>query len=510
MRTKFLRRTAMLLAFLMLFSVSALVSCGDEKKDDNKNNGKWQLSDEPGRPSTPDELPEDLDLGGYEANILYRKGDGNNWYECEGSIETGENFNSVYQTVYERNRTVEWRLNCKLTWLPTSSGSLADTQKEIGMILQMQEYYDFINTTNNTSVQLGMNSLLCDLSDTEYINLAQPWWWDGVNDALSVDNYRYHYIAGDMHVSNYLKMSAFYFNTELVESLLGKEKSDLYQLVDEKKWTIEQLYAMTRTLYKDTTVDMSMTNQRDQGDIFGLVWSDTYETINQFVLSTRVANNTYERDQNGKVTLKLIGNEDAVDLVNIMRKLLHESEGAWMSSTGFDSGIIKEFSEGNYVFLPQRLTAAPTSYLRDMKTDYGILPYPTLEEGDDYVSDIQTSSSSLSVQAIVALNDNLDTVSAIIEALCAEAYRYTTVAFYELALKAKYARDDDASRMIDIIAESAHKSFIVEYSTYSNSIMNTLATAIKNNADVTSSIAGGADAAQISINNFISKVVKES
>ena len=105
---------------------------------------------------------------------------------------------------------------------------------------------------------------------------------------------------------------------------------------------------------------------------------------------------------------------------------------------------------------------------------------------------------------------NLDTVSAIIEALCAEAYRYTTVAFYELALKAKYARDDDASRMIDIIAESAHKSFIVEYSTYSNNIMQTLANAVSGNSDVSSAIAGNTDAAQRSINAFISKVVKES
>ena len=507
---KFIRKTALLLAFVMLFSAFAFVACEKEKPDDSGKNDKWQLSDEPGRPSTPDGLPEDLDLEGYECNVLYRKGNTNNYYECEGSIETGENFNPVYQTVYERNKTVEWRLNCKLNWIPTNADTLADTQTEMARILQTQEYYDFISTTNNTSVQHGLNALLCDLSDTEYIDLSQPWWWDSVNDTLSVDNYRYNYITGDMHVSNYLKMSAFYFNTELVESMLKKDKEYMYSLVDEGKWTIEQLYTMVRTLYKDTTVDPSMTNKRDQGDVFGMVWASSYETIMQFVLSTRVAKNTYERDDNGVVTLKLVGNEDVVNVVDVMRKLLHETEGAWMSETGFDSGIIKEFSEGNYVFLPQRLTAVPTSYLRDMKTDYGILPYPTLEEGDEYISDIQTSSASLSVQAIVELEENLDTVSAIIEALCAEAYRYTTVAFYEMALKAKYARDDDASRMIDIIAESAHKSFIVEYGTYTGNIMNNLAGAIRSNSEVTSSIAGAQHAAQSSVNNFISKVVKNS
>ena len=113
MRNNFVRKTALLLAILMIFSVAVFTACQKEQQKDNTNDDRWQLSDEPGRPSTPDGLPEDLDLEGYEAVILYRAGDWTNFYECEGSIETGENFNSVYQVVYERNKTVEWRLNCK-------------------------------------------------------------------------------------------------------------------------------------------------------------------------------------------------------------------------------------------------------------------------------------------------------------------------------------------------------------------------------------------------------------
>ena len=510
MRNNFVRKTALMLAFLMIFSVVALAACGKEEQQNTTNDDRWHLSDEPGRPSTPDGLPEDLDLDGYEAMILYRAGDWTNFYECEGSIETGENFNTVYQVVYERNKTVEWRLNCKLTWFPTDSGALADTATQISRVLQTQEYYDFISSTNNTMLSSGLNALLCDLSDTEYIDLGQPWWWADVNETLSVDNYRYNYIVGDMNIINLQKMSAFYFNTELVESMLKKDKEYFYNLVDENKWTLEQLYTMIRTLYKDTTVNPEMTNKRDQGDVFGMVYSNTSETVMQFVLSKRVAKNTYSRDDKGMVTLSLKGNEDVIKLVEVMRKIYHESEGSWESTTGFDSGLIKEFTEGNYVFLPQRLTAATTNYMREMKANYGILPYPTLEEGDEYISDIQTSSTSLCVQGIVELEDNLDTVSAIIEALCSEAYRYTTVAFYELALKAKYARDDDASRMIDVIYESANKSFIVEYGQYASKIMDQIGGAIRANSDVTSTIDSLNSSAETSINAFISKVVKDS
>ena len=89
---KFIKKTALLLAVLMIFSVVAFAACGKEEQKDNTDDNRWHLSDEPGRPSTPDGLPEDIDLEGYEAVALYRAGDWVNFYECEGSIDTGENF----------------------------------------------------------------------------------------------------------------------------------------------------------------------------------------------------------------------------------------------------------------------------------------------------------------------------------------------------------------------------------------------------------------------------------
>ena len=91
----------------MLFSAVVFASCEKDEQPDTTKNDRWQLSDEPGRPSTPDKPPENLDLEGYEASILYRKqGDWINYYECEGSIVVDENYNNVYSVVYERNKAV--------------------------------------------------------------------------------------------------------------------------------------------------------------------------------------------------------------------------------------------------------------------------------------------------------------------------------------------------------------------------------------------------------------------
>ena len=59
---RFLKKTALLLACVIVLS-SVLFSC--ENKDDDIDREGWWLSDEGGRPSTPDDLPEDIDFEGY-------------------------------------------------------------------------------------------------------------------------------------------------------------------------------------------------------------------------------------------------------------------------------------------------------------------------------------------------------------------------------------------------------------------------------------------------------------
>lgn len=504
---KRVRRTALLLAVLMLLSVF-IVSCTDDKN--KKPNGEWSLGEGEGREFTKDDLPNDLNFKGYEMNILYRAGDWINLYECEGSEDANEN--PVYQKVYERNVRVETRLNCKLNWIPTASGGLGETQNEMAQTLLKTEWYDFILTTNNTILSLGQNQFLSELSYTKYLNLEQPWWWNDVFEEMSYDGQSINFICGDMNIGNIHKMSALYFNFDHVRNYLQMEPKDFYKLVDEKKWTIEKFMTLSN-VWIDTGIDPNGMNSKDQNDIFSFPYCGG-ETINQFLLSTKIANNLYTRKDNGMVEFHLDKNEDIVRTVDLMRKLIHESTGAWNRTENpspFDSGIITEFANGNYIFLPQRLTAVSSMDMRDMQTDFGILPYPLLDEGDDYVSDIQTSSTCVCIPVVVETDpDAFDRSCAVLEALAAEAYRRTTESFYEMALKNRYTRDDDGRRMIDVIYNSAHKSFLVEYGGQANNITGAFSSAIMNDVSVVPALESGNDAAMNKINDFIAKTIKNT
>ena len=503
---KLVRKIALLLLIAMGLTF-ILASCAEQTNDYHKD---WELSDKGGRESTPDDLPDDLDYNGYKTQIFYRKGEYLQYYECEGLAGDQTNTNTVYSTVWERNQKVENRLNCKLNWVESMSGGLAETKSEVNQILMRSDFYDFILTTNNTSLMLGKNASLCEVSATNYINLDQPWWWTkNVMDEMSYDGTEMHFLVGDINIVNFHKMSAFYFNSDLVRTYLQLEPEDLYNLVDQKKWTLEKLRSYCN-IWIDTAVNPNGANEPDQGDIFSMVWVSTGETINQFVFSTKILNQLYKRKANGLVEINLASNDTCIDLIESLQKLIHNTRGTWMKTSGFDSESIQEFADGNYIFLPQRLTAAVSDALRNMESDFGIIPYPTLEEGDDYISYIQESSTSICIPIVVQFEgeDVFDRSCAIIEALNAESYRYTTVAFYEMALKNKYTRDDNAARMIDLIHDTASKSFLCEYNQNANNICSVFNAAISNNTPPTKLFVSVEPAAQTVINEFIVKTRK--
>ena len=508
------RRIAFILALalLVIFTVTACA----KKEDDDDGDNEWELSTEGGRKSEPDDLPDDINLKGYKFTVFYRQGDGIKLYECDGDDVESEGVNAIYESVYLRNERVKARLKCDIKWIPSTSGGLSETKTEIGQILRRMEYYDLILSTNNTQIALGENSMLCELSSTPYLDFSKPWWWEDVMRELSFNGEDIHFLVGDMNLVNITKMSAFYFNFKLVEQYLRMTPEDMYNMVDEKKWTIEKLRTLSNNLWIDTGANPNEIGKKDQGDIFAFPYVSG-ETVNQFVYSTRIADQLYTRRENGLVNFDWRGNQDMEDVVTELRKLIHNTGGAWNRSpksgqaSPYDSGIIKEFSEGHYVFLPQRLTAATTAYMMAMEDDYGIIPYPTLTAGDDYYSYIQDSSTSMCVPLVVRVTseDNLDRVSMMLEAICAESYRYVTETFYEAALKGRYARDDNAARMIDLIYNTAHKSFICEYSSVAKGIAGRFYTAIWADKALAGYLDEEMDGAKNTLNAWIADLIKK-
>ncbi len=94
-----------------------------------------------------------------------------------------------------------------------------------------------------------------------------------------------------------------------------------------------------------------------------------------------------------------------------------------------------------------------------MKDDYGILPMFKYDETQDrYYTSISDNSSQILVPTTCK---DPDMIGAFIECMSEVSYKTVTPAWYEMAMKGKYLRDNESCQMFDIITKSVWYDFAV-------------------------------------------------
>ena len=91
------------------------------------------------------------------------------------------------------------------------------------------------------------------------------------------------------------------------------------------------------------------------------------------------------------------------------------------------------------------------SLTRDAATDFGIIPYPKYDETQDkYYSRIE----GCELFGVPLTNADPEMTSVILEAMACESRKIVIPAYYEVALKVKFTRDEESSKMLDIAFEN--------------------------------------------------------
>jgi len=107
------------------------------------------------------------------------------------------------------------------------------------------------------------------------------------------------------------------------------------------------------------------------------------------------------------------------------------------------------FRDGHVLF---SVGAIPeTIDLRDMPDDFGIVPFPKYnKEQPQYYSSVCGGFPFV----IPSTNTKPDIAGAVMEAMACEAKNRIIPAYYEMALKNKYSRDNDTAETLDLIYET--------------------------------------------------------
>ena len=233
-----------LLASLMILPLAA---CGNTEEDTGTSASTTNAATDA---ETGEETKATLDLpekrfDDFELTFITR--DEAEWSTVEIIPDTTSDFVNIAEAVTERNEILKSQYGVTLKELKTDPSSYATkVNKET-----MSPSGDFqaIISRMDTAAGLVQQGSLIDLSAEEcaqYINFNKPWWDGKMVKGLTIDG-KVYFATGDILTSDNDGTFALLFNKKIATEV---KMPDLYKMVDNGTWTMDQMYTLDGTRYQ--------------------------------------------------------------------------------------------------------------------------------------------------------------------------------------------------------------------------------------------------------------------
>ncbi|MHB1152200.1 MAG: hypothetical protein ACYCWE_15835 [Eubacteriales bacterium] len=431
-----------IVSFLLIFImvISLMQSCADNGGSIAETTASVTGESETAQPEEKLEVPENSDYGGYIFNIYT--------YEHSAYIiehvareQTGDLVNDA---IYERNRSAEELFDIKINpvihkW--ENDDCRGNIRKSV---MAADEAYDLFSGNSYNMSALSTEGLFKKLSEISYINVDKPWWNRSSYEELSVGSNAY-LLMGDLSISNYGLFACIYFNKSYIADY---NIEDPYEIMKRDEWTIDTLISLSKDIYSD--VDSN--NKRDETDLYGMYSpvQTVYDISNHWLNIT-----TKNADNYPDVTFY---NEKTAAMFDKLKEYFVNSTGVYAPTGWTDIAL---FNGGNSVFVYSTIGAS--SHLRDMESDYGLLPIPKYDSSQ---KEYRTNAGGL-VIAIPATASDTDRTGMVTESLAYYGRKLAYPAYVETAISIKGTRDEAAQESLEIILNSANYNFGTFFSGFS-------------------------------------------
>ena len=426
----------------MLLSVSA---CGSENAPGEVTTGGDVTTAENGGESTeagsrdavPSAITKNMNFKGETVTFLTRDTD-EFINEIKADEETGDTVNDA---IYARNMIVEDKLRVKIEVVSRAGSYGPHTQFNSDVVKEVMAGdtpYDVISYYAYAMPMIASEKVLYNLKDLGNLDLSKPWWHQSFIENAEIYGKLYA-VAGDIDISTVSYRRALFFNKDLVGNYL--QDVDLYGKVLDGGWTQEYFIGITKDIYQDLDGD----GKESEADFYGY---DANGSLDPFPVGGGL---TYtKKTSDGRYEWDLF-NEHNNTLIERFYNMYTSNSGIYF----IDKGDENRFLESRSVFYATDLKY--TEKLRDMKDEYGILPMPKFDAGQgQYYSVANDNYSQIAVPTTVK---DPEMVGAVLELMGEYSYKKVIPAYYEVAMKGKYLRDDESCQMFDIIIDGAWYDF---------------------------------------------------
>lgn len=460
-----------LIACLLVLS-TCLVGCQNTTNDPKDTTAKDGESTPEGEETLPENemlgLPDDLNYGNAEFTIL-------SYNALVDEFGDKSATDVISQSMVERDSFVEARLGIIFN-IESMNGQFNDRLTYAEAVRQSVmlggKEWDLIGAYSLVPPTLALNNAVIDMRTTEYLDFSKVWWPQFMVDTTTVNGKTY-FTSGDVSINCLFQMIPVFFNSELLE-IHGFDEGDLYQMVLDGDWTIENFFEMIE--------DVSVLG----GDN---VWNDVEDIYAYSVLDETALDSFYyaqglyafKEDAEGKL---LVAEDDLLS-----EKILDIFTTVYDSINTYHSMYFATGAFGRWEANTTIFGTFKVSKMREVEDPnlYGILPFPKYEEGTDVAH--QTLLGSPHTQYCIPYDvEDADRSSAVLEMLAYASYEYVTPTVFEDTLKLRYSRDNNASLMYDIIRDGLTTDLgILYYNSFGDvggrNIQSIFRQMIKNNQD---------------------------
>ena len=437
--------------FVCLLAALLLTSCGGAPAEETTSD--TTAADVETTPAETETSVDDFfkvaaeDNGGKTFSLLTTETQA---YEYDAEELSGDVVNDA---VYDRNLAVEELLGIDFNFVyKPGDWANKDSYCQIitNSIMAADGAYDVVSGMISCVQPIASTQMFMSVYDLPDINMDNPWWVSELQDGLTINGKLIGFI-GDMSLSMYKGLSVIFANLDLITD---RNLENPYEMVLNNEWTLDKMIEQTAGIGQDTNGDGTWTLGED---LYGmLIYEVPYRSMQASLDIQTIGLNEEGIPTVNPLTDKLAS---AVDKLTAYLK----EDGVLCQDFGTE-GVIEingYFSADKMIYYMGKLEAL--DYLRDMESDYAVIPFPKYDQNQDkYLTLIATATQMI---YIPTTTNDVSLTGKVCESMSFYSYKDVVPAYYDVALKNKYSRDENTQQMLDIIRAGAVMPFEYAYST---------------------------------------------
>ena len=423
-------------AILATIQLSAIVSCGENgTRTPETSTGESDATTTAAETANPldDDVPA-LDFGGKELHVrsvTYETGSYLTLFDIEE--QTGD---VVFDALYNRNRLIEDRFNMKFVCDEASIGENTSLLKSL--VMAGDASYDLIQCINRDAFSAGLDGYLMPLESLTYLDLSKPYYSKDINEQLCI-NGKQLFAYSDECFQMFESALILTFNKRMTDDF---GLTSPYELVRDGKWTYDRFGEYIRAGVSDLNGDGEY--KRDE-DRFGVATNIDFWFPNFWISAGELS----VLNNDGTLVFNAPGNEKFVDTLTYCVSLMSENGSVNIVDHAVRSDVPLTFA--NNMAYMACTTLGRLGFLRDMKDDFGVVPFPKYDEVQEkYLTRVIDGW----LHVVPSVSADPEFTSAIMEALASETAKSVFPEYYNKLLTQKTLRDEESIEMMELIREN--------------------------------------------------------